>query len=85
MPVVDSTQDWHLLKGEENDFGTVLKFVRKLNTCDEKDDMAIPVSALSVEICFLTFSTSFRSYCDDSSHIHVVPGFHQAGAVNYLA
>lgn len=39
-PVVDKSQDWILLHGEENDFGTVLKFTRKLNTCD-KDDIEI--------------------------------------------
>jgi hypothetical protein len=36
-PVVDSSQDWHLLSGMENNFGTVLKFTRKLDTCDDKD------------------------------------------------
>ena len=36
-PVVDKKQDWFLLHGEENDFGTILKFVRKLDTCDNED------------------------------------------------
>ncbi|XP_052095209.1 DBH-like monooxygenase protein 1 homolog [Mytilus californianus] len=36
-PVKDRSQDYILLNGEENDFGTVLKFVRKLDTCDEND------------------------------------------------
>ncbi|KAL3871755.1 hypothetical protein ACJMK2_039733 [Sinanodonta woodiana] len=40
-PVVDSHQDWFLLHGEENDFGTVLKFVRKLDTCDKTEDKKI--------------------------------------------
>ncbi|KAL3871757.1 hypothetical protein ACJMK2_039735 [Sinanodonta woodiana] len=40
-PVLDKQQDWFLLHGEENDFGTVLKFVRKLDTCDEAEDKKI--------------------------------------------
>ena len=44
MPVMDKTQDWQLLYGEENDFGTVLKFVRKLNTCDDAEDEVIQVT-----------------------------------------
>ncbi|KAJ8300645.1 hypothetical protein KUTeg_022164 [Tegillarca granosa] len=36
-PVVDQSQDVQLLHGEENDFGTVIKFVRKLDTCDNDD------------------------------------------------
>ncbi|XP_056009644.1 uncharacterized protein LOC130051597 [Ostrea edulis] len=39
-PLVDASQDWTLLHGEENDFGTVIKTIRKLDTCD-KDDMKI--------------------------------------------
>ncbi|KAL3871747.1 hypothetical protein ACJMK2_039725 [Sinanodonta woodiana] len=40
-PTVDKHQDWFLLHGEENDFGTVLKFVRKLDTCDKAEDKKI--------------------------------------------
>lgn len=36
-PLVDKSQDWILLHGEENDYGTVFKFVRKLDTCDPND------------------------------------------------
>ncbi|VDI10952.1 Hypothetical predicted protein [Mytilus galloprovincialis] len=36
-PTIDSSQDWMLLQGLEDNFGTVLKFVRKLDTCDDKD------------------------------------------------
>ncbi|CAC5425215.1 unnamed protein product [Mytilus coruscus] len=36
-PIVDVSQDWMLLQGLEDTFGTVLKFVRKLDTCDDKD------------------------------------------------
>ncbi|KAK3087443.1 hypothetical protein FSP39_005971 [Pinctada imbricata] len=36
-PIVDASQDWFLLHGEENDFGTVLKMVRKFDTCDTDD------------------------------------------------
>ncbi|XP_052090828.1 DBH-like monooxygenase protein 1 homolog [Mytilus californianus] len=37
QPVKDISQDWTLLHGEENNFGTVLKFQRPLNTCDDND------------------------------------------------
>ena len=42
-PKVDTSQDWLLLKGEENDYGTILEFVRELDTCDQ-EDMVINVS-----------------------------------------
>lgn len=42
-PVVDQSQDIQLLHGEENNFGTIIKFVRKLDTCDD-DDIKITVS-----------------------------------------
>ncbi|KAH3863954.1 DBH-like monooxygenase protein 1 homolog [Dreissena polymorpha] len=37
MPLVDSSQDWHLLYGAENTWGTVLKVTRLLDTCDPDD------------------------------------------------
>ncbi|XP_052093581.1 DBH-like monooxygenase protein 1 homolog [Mytilus californianus] len=36
-PIIDASQDWFLLLGKENNFGTVLKFIRKLDTCDDND------------------------------------------------
>ena len=42
-PVLDASQDWFLLHGEETIEGTILKFVRKLDTCDD-DDIPIGVS-----------------------------------------
>ncbi|KAJ8300644.1 hypothetical protein KUTeg_022163, partial [Tegillarca granosa] len=36
-PVADQSQDWKLLHGEENNFGTSLKFVRPLKSCDSDD------------------------------------------------
>ncbi|OWF40135.1 DBH-like monooxygenase protein 1 [Mizuhopecten yessoensis] len=40
-PVVDQSQDWFLIAGKETASGTVLTFVRKLNTCDTVGDMVI--------------------------------------------
>ncbi|XP_033727736.1 DBH-like monooxygenase protein 1 [Pecten maximus] len=40
-PVVDQSQDWFLIAGKETASGTVLTFVRKLNTCDSAGDMVI--------------------------------------------
>jgi hypothetical protein len=45
MPIMDKKQDWQLLYGEENEFGTVLKFVRKINTCDDVEDEVIQVKS----------------------------------------
>lgn len=37
QPIVDASQDWHLLYAREDHCRTVLKMVRKLDTCDDKD------------------------------------------------
>ncbi|XP_062573141.1 DBH-like monooxygenase protein 1 homolog [Saccostrea cucullata] len=37
LPEKDASQDYKLLRADENEFGTVLKFVRALDTCDSKD------------------------------------------------
>lgn len=44
-PMEDASQDVKLISGRESDGLTVMRFSRKLNTCD-KDDMPIGVSAL---------------------------------------
>lgn len=43
-PVLDPSQDYVLLSGRENASHTILRFRRKLRTCDEKYDVAITVS-----------------------------------------
>ncbi|KAH3740466.1 hypothetical protein DPMN_047172 [Dreissena polymorpha] len=43
MPITDASQDWLLLHGEEINSFTVLKFVRKIETCDTTYDITIPV------------------------------------------
>lgn len=47
VPKVDSNQNWYLINGFENDFGTVLTFSRKLDTCDE-DDIVINVRRCNI-------------------------------------
>ncbi|XP_035664506.1 DBH-like monooxygenase protein 1 homolog [Branchiostoma floridae] len=37
LPPVDESQDWELLSGYENETHTVLRFKRKLQTCDVRD------------------------------------------------
>ncbi|XP_078689271.1 DBH-like monooxygenase protein 1 homolog [Branchiostoma floridae x Branchiostoma belcheri] len=37
QPIVDESQDWELVSGYENGTHTVLRFNRKLTTCDTKD------------------------------------------------
>ena len=50
-PIRDQSQDWVLLHGEErNNSGTILtilKFIRRLDTCDSTDDIAIKVIIFS--------------------------------------
>lgn len=53
MPIKDKSQDWSLLFGEENEFGTVLKFVRKINTCDDTEDEVIRVKQFNVLIIII--------------------------------
>ena len=52
-PILDASQDWFLLHGEENEQGTILKFVRKLDTCDTPDD--IPIGVSTVDCFFVLF------------------------------
>ncbi|XP_041368555.1 DBH-like monooxygenase protein 1 homolog [Gigantopelta aegis] len=40
-PIIDDSQDWTLLAGFERGEHTVLKFVRALDTCDDKQDIKI--------------------------------------------
>lgn len=47
-PVVDQSQDYVLLQSNENATHTILRFRRKLNTCDEKFDVPITVSTLMI-------------------------------------
>ncbi|XP_078324969.1 DBH-like monooxygenase protein 2 isoform X2 [Crassostrea virginica] len=37
QPLVDASQDWHLLYAREDHCRTVMKVVRKLDTCDDQD------------------------------------------------
>lgn len=43
-PLVDPQQDYELLLGYENATHTVMRFRRKLNTCDTAHDIVITVS-----------------------------------------
>lgn len=43
-PEVDPSQDYQLLLGYENATHTVLRFKRRLDTCDISHDMPITVS-----------------------------------------
>jgi hypothetical protein len=37
MPAIDDHNDYHLVSGEESNGTTILKFYRKIDTCDKKD------------------------------------------------
>uniref|UniRef100_A0A1I8P9N5 DOMON domain-containing protein n=1 Tax=Stomoxys calcitrans TaxID=35570 RepID=A0A1I8P9N5_STOCA len=47
-PLVDPSQDYSLMKGYENSTHTVLRFRRKLNTCDNQHDIAITNNTMRV-------------------------------------
>lgn len=55
-PVVDPSQDYFLLHGYENATHTVLRFKRKLDTCDTANDVPITVS------CTFHFSTNDKQF-----------------------
>lgn len=42
-PVLDPSQDYVLMSGHENATHTILRFRRRLDTCDEKFDVPITV------------------------------------------
>lgn len=46
-PVPDVQQDYTLIASQENQTHTMLRFRRRLNTCDEKFDVPITVSFCS--------------------------------------
>lgn len=48
-PQLDESQDWTLISASESDGHTQLQFSRKLNTCDEDDDVAITVNCITIE------------------------------------
>ena len=52
-PVVDTSQDYVLLSGSENATHTILRFRRKLNTCDEKSDVPITVGRFFLVLLFM--------------------------------
>lgn len=49
-PVVDPSQDYVLMLGYENATHTVMRFKRKLETCDTSYDIAITVSRSKYDI-----------------------------------
>uniref|UniRef100_A0A194ALW7 DOMON domain-containing protein n=1 Tax=Pinctada fucata TaxID=50426 RepID=A0A194ALW7_PINFU len=72
VPKIDQSQDWILLHGFENSFGTVLKFTRKIITCDP-DDM---------EITEATMRAIYSYHPDDPQDENSIPyhGFTTRGA-----
>ena len=50
-PLLDASQDWYLLLGQEDDTWTILKFVRQIDTCDSSGDIIIQVSVNCLCTC----------------------------------
>lgn len=62
-PFVDPSQDYILLLGYENATHTVMRFKRKLDTCDTSHDIPITVSttttAIQSTLCYCPFASTF--------------------------
>ena len=62
-PIVDTSQDWLLISGEEDFEGddvafTTLEFARFLTTCDEYDrDMKVYVVASEIQFVYVHFQS----------------------------
>lgn len=54
-PVLDEQQNWNLIDGAEVDGYTILKFSRKLYTCDTEKDVQIKVNILCMKNLILSF------------------------------
>lgn len=54
-PAVDPSQDYVLISGYENVTHTVMRFKRKLDTCDTSYDIPISVSLFAIYILVHTF------------------------------
>jgi len=63
MPVVDSHQDWTVISGSEDHQHTTIIVIRKLNTCDQPDDL--PITEGTTRVIF-----SYNSY-DPVSDDHI--------------
>lgn len=59
-PLVDPSQDYELTLGYENATHTVLRFKRKLDTCDTSHDISITVSSTCTMHSIYTY---IRSIC----------------------
>ena len=66
-PLLDASQDWYLLLGQEDDTSTILKFVRQIDTCDSSDDIIIQVSIN----CMCTTMCSRVNLLKDSVSIEI--------------
>lgn len=66
-PIVDPSQDYSLLLGYENNTHTVLRFQRKIVTCDISHDIPITVS-------YLIYLPQTKSYIKDAC-IYIVYAF----------
>lgn len=87
-PVVDPSQDYVLMLGYENATHTVMRFKRKLETCDTSYDMAITVSSrrffqrntcrISSIRCITHIFQSIYLFCHQQNKLlddfHIFPG-----------
>nr|QII19197.1 dopamine beta-hydroxylase [Sinonovacula constricta] len=65
LPLKDKSQDWHLLQGSQDGAKTILKFQRKIDTCDPQD-RTIPENTARVIYAY----NDEDPVSDDAIHYH---------------
>lgn len=82
-PFVDPSQDYVLLLGYENATHTVMRFKRKLDTCDTSHDIPITVSVWMIHT-YILFSLCFYTtmYYMDSMSVYIEEASHLCGVLN---
>ena len=78
LPAIDSSQDWFISSGSEENGRTLLEFYRNFTSCDDNNDMDIKVSYI-----FYSNKIIFNCFCFDRltqlvSSGHTIPKTHQA-------
>ena len=70
LPPIDPSQDWFLVRGEENSGYTILEFTRNWTTCDDRDR--------DIEVLWYHCSLSIRKTCNSTDFWaeKVNPWFH---------
>ena len=78
LPAIDSSQDWFISSGSEENGRTVLEFYRNFTSCDDNNDMDIKVSSIIYSINKIIFNYCFDRLTQLVSSGHTILKTHQA-------